>query len=411
MTVYTILLLLLISLYTAWRYSKTEADPDWAYFNLWGFTGAKYGKDFPDCKTPFIHLYYLGLSKIVGADVARVKFANHFLMGLGGIAVYLLSGNFFAGLAFTVLVNSAWLLSFHGNVGQIPALFLALALLVDQPLISILLLLGATAVEPKLAPSTIFVALVSGWSPYYYLGALIALLLIVVVIFVIKRQWFDWIWESSVTIPLEMAKGRRITGNPFPWFTAISLVFLLPWLGLAVVANPDLAYWIPAALFILVTISGRVLRPNHLIPVVAWIVVANPDPTMVVILVATEFISSGLYLGDVWDRFYPPLAESNHEAMLAGKYLRNVDGIIWVNSLHSGVYIHARRPPPFGLPEQVEIRDVVPERREIMRDLWRQSPPDWVVLGDSPGVKFRNIGYKQYQTFGNFSIYKKVNHA
>ena len=91
--VFTIPLLLLISLYTAWRYSKLEVDPDWAYFNLWGFTGAKYGKDFPDCKTPFIHLYYLGLSKIVGADVSRIKFANHFLMGLGGIAVYLLSDN------------------------------------------------------------------------------------------------------------------------------------------------------------------------------------------------------------------------------------------------------------------------------------------------------------------------------
>jgi hypothetical protein len=308
----------------------------------------------------------------------------------------------------TVLINSAWLLSFHGNVGQIPAIFIAFSLSVDQPLISIILLLVAISFEPKLAPSLFIVALINGWIYFFALfcfGVAAFLLL-----GLLKRDWYDWLIESNLVIPWRMAKTRGAL-NPFPWFTANALLFTLPWLGFAMVTMRNYWFWFPVLIFLVITWLGKVVRPNHLIPLVGWIVAAfvpNVIPGFVLILVVTELLSSGLYLGNVWGRFYPPLEEINLDARLSGEYLRNQDGIIWVNSFHSGVYVYAQSPPPFGLPEQVEIRDVVPERREKMREGWREMPPDWVVMGDSPGVNFRKHGYKQFQELGGFRIYKKI---
>ena len=70
-----ILILALVALWYAWRYSKSTIDPDWAMFNFEGFCNSWYGRDYLDCKTPLIHLWYWAIAKVVGKDVARVKFA------------------------------------------------------------------------------------------------------------------------------------------------------------------------------------------------------------------------------------------------------------------------------------------------------------------------------------------------
>src|SRR5512147_2577943 len=130
------ILLLLVCAWYAWRYSRAELDPDMTAFTLQAFTGARYGKDFADCKTPGIHWWFLLITKVVGKSVPRVKFANTFLVSLPSLAILYYTGNFWAGLAFIILVNSGWLIGFHGNVGQVPAGLFAMALIIPNPWIS-----------------------------------------------------------------------------------------------------------------------------------------------------------------------------------------------------------------------------------------------------------------------------------
>ena len=136
--------LAVLALFYAWRYSRAEIDPDRAMFNLWGFTGAVYGRDFVDCKMPGIHLWYLALSKIVGRNVKRVRFAHHLVISLPGIIV-----GGWAGLAYIVIVQSGALLAFHGNVGQPAAALVFVAISLDNPVVSPLLALAALGFEPK----------------------------------------------------------------------------------------------------------------------------------------------------------------------------------------------------------------------------------------------------------------------
>ena len=117
MTALHISILVLLTLFYAWRYAGMVIDPDWAMFNLQAFTGSRYGKDFVDCKTPAIHWWYYGIAKVVGADIWKVRFLHHTLIGLGCVALYFLTG-FWSALTLLILVQSAWLLAFHGNVGQ-----------------------------------------------------------------------------------------------------------------------------------------------------------------------------------------------------------------------------------------------------------------------------------------------------
>src|SRR5512135_3430866 len=97
--------LLALGVFYGWRYSKSSVDPDWAFFNLYAFTGAMYGRDFVDCKTPGVHIFFALLAKVVGANVERIKFASHFLLSLPSVAVYLIAHNIWVAVAYVVLVN------------------------------------------------------------------------------------------------------------------------------------------------------------------------------------------------------------------------------------------------------------------------------------------------------------------
>lgn len=396
-------LLLSISLFHAWRYSKTSADPDWSYFNLWGFTGSAYGRDFADCKTPVIHLWYLALSKIVGRSIPRVKFANHFLIGSVGVLLYILTGNFSAALTYTVLINSGWLLAFHGNVSQLPAALIALAFVSPAPLAFALWVL-AVLTEPKLIFSFAVYAAGAGW---WFTVLLIPPGLLGY--FLLRdRQWFRFIWESSVTIPARMSKNRK--GDFYkawiPWFTSNGLLHILPWAGLAILAKPDLLYWLPALAYLAFIVSGKIVRQNHLIPLIPFIAFSGVN--YVFLLAVVDFLSAGLYFGNIWSRFYPALDDLNEEAEKVGAWLKEKPGTVYVNGIHSGIYIHTLRPVPFGFAEQIEIREVAKERREEMVRLWKEAPPDWVVDGFMQGIKFRPSGYQRVAVIGENMIYKKT---
>jgi hypothetical protein len=267
----TILLLTLsLNLYMAWRYSKVEPDPDYAMFNLWAMLGCKYGKDFADCKTPLIHLTYLAIAKVVGRNTVRIKFVYHFLVGLPGIIYTLVTGDFWGGLAFVMLINSGNLVAFHGNVSQIPAGLFLLAIVVPNPWIACSLGVIGVLYEPKLIFTFAALAFFKGW---YFPSAVwtgIGLMAASFIKTIFPVVW-GWLVEQIITIPGRMNKARPGLYNWTPWWTKEALLYFLPWVMVAVWARPEITYWIPAAAYWILLGFGRVIRPNHLIPLVAWI--------------------------------------------------------------------------------------------------------------------------------------------
>jgi hypothetical protein len=397
------ILIVAMSLWQAYHYARQTIDPDWALFNMPGFTGAHYGKDFADCKTPFIHYWYWAIAKIVGRDVFRVKFTHHLLLGLCGLAVWAVSGNVWAGLVYSVLVNSGWLLAFHGNVGQLPILFVSLALFVPDPWIASVLFALAVLHEPKLLPSAIAWTIIGG----FWQGAVIAAVLAVAFLVFAWRntQAAWWLLESSVIIPYLMGKRRKGFDIPYvPWYTANGLIGIFPWLVFAAQAKPDVLYWLPAGLYAVLIATGKSLRPNHFLPLAAWVVGSGISPALVLVLVAIDWVSGGMYAGNMWERFYFGLKGTNEEARSAGEYLKDKPGVVWVNGIHTGVYIYAKKPNPFGMTEQVEIRDVIPGRRESMIEHFQIRPPDYIVETMNPVVKIETPKYRLVERFGNTRI-------
>ena len=131
MSMWLLLLLIVLDLYYAWRYAPLDIDPDFALFALTGQTGAWYGRDYVDCKSPLVHIWFWLLSKLWGS-VYGVRFLHYALIGVPGMIYAWLTGDWAGGLAFIVLVHSGHLFSFHGNVGDIPAGLILLALVVPS---------------------------------------------------------------------------------------------------------------------------------------------------------------------------------------------------------------------------------------------------------------------------------------
>lgn len=412
MTVYLILPLLLISVYTAWRYSKIEIDPDWALFNMANFTGSIYGRDFVDVKTPAIHVWFWLIGKVVGKSVPGVLFVHHLLMGLSSIPYYLMTGNFWAALAFAVLINSGFLLTFHGNVGQIPAVLMLYALTVQEPWTGAALFILAVLFEPKMILSFVAVLVMKEWYlPTAVMASAGVILLLILRYF--RKEWFDWIWESSVLLPkqLQAARQRGLYLHKWmPWFTAGVMVYIVPWLGVSVTARPDWLFWLPALLYFALACYGKVIRPNHLIPLIPWIVIgiSSSTPTLILILLFTDLAASGFYMGDIWYRFYQGLHASNIEAKEMGEWLKDKPGTLWVNHYHTAIHIWSGKPVMYGMTEQAEIREFT-DRRGQMKEKFRQNPPDWVVDSGLRGIPFNGVGYKAIaQTGSGTVLYQKV---
>lgn len=398
-------LLIGLGIFYGWRYCNLDTDPDWAFFNLYAFTGSLYGRDFPDCKTPGVHIYYWLLSKLVGKNIPAIKFANHFILSLAAIPIWYLSGNFFAALAYIVLVNSGWLLTFHGNVGQVPAALIAIALLSPSP-VAVVLWLAAVFYEPKLLPAFVAIAAISLWWWLIPIG----IAAIIPLYFMRNQQWFKWIWESSVIIPARMQSFRKKQGYYWwmPWWTANGTLYIAPWLIMAVIAKPDFLYWLPPLLFVGFLMTGIVVRQNHLIPVIPWIVLSGMSPVTILALCSIDWVSAGFYMGHIWRRFYPYIENLNRGVEECGSWLRQKAGTIYVMGIHSGIYLASGKHTNFGLTEEIEIRDVATERRKAMLEAWKKNPPDWVVLGDTPGLNFEPRGYMKVAEFGDNIVFEKI---
>lgn len=404
-----LLLTLLGSTWQAWRYSRAPADPDFGLFALKALTGTRLA-DVVDCKSPAIHLWYGLLARLVGRDVDRVRLAHTLAVGAGGaLLAYHLAGPW-AALAFAVLVNSGWLMAYHGNVGQVPAVLLLAALGGTEPWLACSAAVLAALWEPKLGPSMVLLAGLRGWWAVGLMWA-IGLAFAAMLLRVFAPAVFAWLVEWNLTIPGRMHARRvkeRLYRERMPWYTSQPVLLLAPWLAGALLARPEWDYWLPLAVYLALVAYGQVVRGVHLFPVAAWVALSGIEPAWVAALAAADWLSAALYLPDLWLRFYGVLKASNDAARSVGLWLRGKPGTLFVNGMEAQVYAYAGKPCGWGLTEQVEMREVAHERRALMRARWSAAPADWVVIGRYPGVKFRPAGYTLAAEFGPMQIYQRV---
>lgn len=387
-------------------------DPDFAMFNLWGFTGSKYGKDYVDCKSPAIHIYFNTLYRLVGDSVERVRFAHHLLISLAAFPIWLLSGEIWVAVAYIVLVQSGWLLAFHGNVGQQPAALIAIALLIDNPWVTIALMFVAVAFEPKLVLSVALYGLVTANIIPLLVFTMLSLALALIIKIKYPVLW-GYLWEANITIPQRMTKARAsypAAREWMPWWEARGWIYLLPWLFLAGAGTLSYHYWLPIIAYVVILKLGWMIRPNHLLPLVGFIIPMTVyfDLAPLIILILIDWISGGFYLGDIWFRFYDGIRQMNIDARSMGEWIKdNCTGTVWVNDMHCGINIYSGKPILYGLAEQIEIREVADERREAMLEAWKKDNADWVVEGGSHLVDLDKKGYNAVAENPSFRIYKR----
>ncbi len=399
--------LLTLNIYIAWRYSKMPVESDFGIFAMWGMTGAVYGRDFVDCKSPGVHIWLMLLAKIK-RDIKVVRFLHFMATGMPSIIYYLVTKDYAGALAFLILIHSGWLYAFHGNVGDIPAGLIFLALITGNPWLFVALLVVATFYEPKLVVATglmILIKIQTVWLPTLVYGMVIGAL--VSILYLKFRQVFDWIVESSYTIPKRMISSRKGLYKFMPSFTSIPFMYILPWLFAGIYSKPELLYWLPAIIMIAFQFVGKVIRPNHLLPLAAWVAAAGIRPEIVFALATTDLLSAGLYIGNIWARFYPGLDAITRNAKQIGEWLKDKPGILWVNSMWAQIYLYANKKPQYGMMEVVEVNSVAKERSQLMIEKLVTSPPDWIVTDETARVGYDYKRYRNVAKVNNFVVYKR----
>lgn len=397
--------LFIINIYYAWRYAPLDIDPDFALFNMAGQTGAWYGRDFADCKSPLVHIWFWLLAK-VWPSVYGVRLLHYTIIGLPGVVYAWLTGDYVGGLAFITMIHSGHLLSFHGNVGDMPAGLILLAFIVPNPWVAYGLFVLAVLYEPKLIVAIIPWTILGGywWQSMTYIAAgLVGLFLI----WYLRHDWYEWLVEANITIPRRMNKGRKGVYPFMPSFTAFSLLYVGMWGATAIIGKPNIMYWIPAICYLAFMFLGRVIRPNHLLPLVPWIAAAGLNPAYVIALFSVDTVSAGFYLGDIWIRFYPGLRDIIIETREVGEWIKEKSGLLWVNSMHSEIYIWSGRKPKYGMTEQIEIAQVAAERREKMIIHIAKEQPVWIIAQNNAPIKVDLTGYKVVAQSVFFKIYKR----
>ena len=400
-----IAVLLLLNIFLSVRYAKLDVDPDFAAFTMWGITGAKYGKDFVDCKTPLVHLWFLLLSRIK-CQIEALRGIHVFVTGLPALIYFAFTKDFAGALAFLVLVHSGWLLSFHGNIGDLPAGMIFIALFTPNPWLKVALLILATLYEPKLIVATGAVVVIGAyWLPGLVLSGVVGVALFCIWYF--RHDVWEWVVESSFTIPYRMTKYRKGLYKWFPIATSIALLYITPWIIAGIFSRPDILYWTPPLLYVVLSFMGKIVRQNHFIPVIPWIALSGIKPEIVYALAVTDFLSAGFYFGDIWVRFYVGLAGLIKEAKSVGLWLRDKPGVLWVNTMHVEIYTVAKKKPAYGMMELVEVNHVAKERRSKMLRRIGATPPDWIVVANDTNIEYDYSPYSVVAKTLNFLVYKR----
>ena len=364
--------------WVAARYARIPIGQDLGLWMLWGFTGSVPYRDHVDCKPPAIHLWGWVLARITRQSLAWSRALHH--LALGGIAVVVLgvTGSLATALLFTGVVQSARLHAYHAWVEAISGALLALAL-VTASWWAAGLAAGAVLFNLKLAvPALLLLVLQGSWAP-----AATLISAGVVCLAACRVLWPSAVrdvWYGVVTVAARLTRLRRERGQGLlprrDAYHLRPLTLVAPMLVLASIPEPDPRLWAVIGSYVLVNGLGRVWRPYHWIPVVACAAVAAPPLALVV--VAVDWASDRFYLGNVLRRTRPATAELLEAARVVGETLRATPGTLYVADPNTQIYVYARRRPAVRLVEQVEIADVVPERR---RGLTTARPPDILVRG------------------------------
>jgi len=385
-----VVLLLALNVWIAWRYSQLPLGQDEGLWLLWGFTGARPYLDHVDCKPPGIHVWYWILAKLTRRNIALVRFIHVTLIGAFAILAYLLSGSLHAGLIFTSFVQSAWLYAYHAQAEQLSAGFLMLALLVG-PWLATLCLGLALFFNLKLAPAAILLMLLHGWWIQLVAAAAVCAL-IGGAGFLLYPQGLKAMWYGTISISARLVRWRKGQGQQIVprWdaYFATPLLLIVPAALASFLARPDPVLWLAAATYIVTNALGRVWRPYHWIPLAAIMAVAATP--YAAFLLAADWISNGLYLGDIIGRTRPAVARMLVAAKAVGERLRTMQGTLLVKDEYTQIYIYARKRPATPLVEQVEIRHVVPERRYGAQG---GGYPDLIVCGPN-SIYAPSMGYQ-----------------
>lgn len=389
-----------LNLWIAWRYSRLPLGEDEGLWMLWGFTGARPYLDDVDCKPPGIHLWLWLLARLSGRKIRLTKFLQHAAVGGFAIAAYRLSGSLNAGLIFTALAQSAWLRAYHAPLETTSAGFLLLALLLDPWPATICLAL-AVLFNLKLGPPGLLYMLLHGWWPELGAAALAATTIFALWI-LLWPSCFRAVAYGCITVSRRLVRtrqrgGQRIVPRWDPYLVT-PMLLVVPAVCAAILARPDPILWTVAAAYIAVNLQGRVWRPYHWIPLAAFAAAAAPSAAILFLL--ADWITNGVYLGNVIDRTQPGTLQLGEDARAVGEALRLMRGALWVQDEQTQIYIYAGKRPA-GPVEQVEIRHVIPERKD-RREQSRQQI-DLLVLGPD-SIPFAPRGFRTTLVRGPFAV-------
>lgn len=146
-----------------------------------------------------------------------------------------------------------------------------------------------------------------------------------------------------------------------------------------------------------------------MMPVIAWIAGAGMPVEIAIALTIIDYSAAGLYIGDIWNRFYSGMKQTIEDARKIGLALRELQGTLWVNSTNPEIYIWAKKKPPYGMLELVEINHVAIERREKMLIRLYEYPADWIVdMPGGVGIHYDFKGYRLQGSVGMFNIYQRI---
>ncbi len=373
-----------VNLWIAWRYSRLPLGQDEGLWMLWGWTGAVPYRDHVDCKPPGIHCWLWLLGRITGRNIGLTRFLHYVAVGCAAVAVTLAADSLAAGLLFTILALSSFLDAHHAWVEQLGAVFLVAALLSSDPIAPLFLLL-AIAFDLKLVPSALVITLLNQW----WTGAGFAIVILtgtLILCRVLAPRTLSAVWYSLVTVPRRMVQERkRRGGTVFPaWTRYFSTPLLLvgPSVVVGLSSRPSVSLWLAVLAYLIVNSVGRIWRPYHWIPFAAFCAASEPGPLVAVAALAIgEWAVAGAYFPDPEQARSQSVARAMNAARVVGLRLREQPGSLWVVGEFTQIYVYARKRPVRKAVDQVEIRDVVPERR-ILDDEFSE-PPDLVVL--TPG--------------------------
>jgi hypothetical protein len=396
------ILIAALNIYIAWRYSGQLIGPDEGIWLLTGITGAKYGCDYVDCKPPGIHFYMWLLAKLTGRRVPIMKFLHHAIIGAIAVCVYYLTGSLSSGLMATALLQSAWFLAYQSWVDALGSAFLLLGVLLP-PYPALVCFAIATLFNIKMAVP----ALVWGITQHWFVEMAIVILgglFVLNAIYIYRPAWIDTTVYQAVTVAARLTTYRKqIFQNTFNSTWAVSMLLVIPTLLAAVQARTSIALWVVFAVYALLNAAGRTWRPNHWLPL-SLMAAAAPPLTWSVLILLMEWISTRAYWGNIWLTTYPGIVQELLEAKAIGEVLRDKPGTLWVNTLHTQIYIYAQKKPMYNMVQQVEIADVIPERAAQRDQALRKLAPTIIVLGPL-SVPAREIqGYRLLSQTTHFAV-------